>query len=115
MKRIVFLLFAFISIMCSENLINEPEQIKIEKTSISNEILVWTNSPNPFTDSTMIHFYIPYEMWHLLIITDENEQVIEVLSEGFISGHQYIIWEPKIESGIYYLDRKSTRLNSSHV
>lgn len=92
-----YLLLIFLLLACSE----EPITDSLPKAD--GEILVWTNSPNPFSDSTKIKFYTPEYRSIIVIITDENEDFVEAIHSGYTNEGTYEYWiGSNFCSGIYY-------------
>jgi len=70
----------------------------------ANEILLWTNSPNPFQDSTKVRFYNPEYQFIAVFITDGDEAFAETIHSGYTVEGNYEYWVGgNYLSNVYYL------------
>ncbi|QQS36392.1 MAG: T9SS type A sorting domain-containing protein [Ignavibacteriales bacterium] len=88
----------------SKNFTQTSEIIRLNYFENSSEITVAQNIPNPFSDSTMISFYLPAEMLVTVEFFDLNIQKVgEIVKEKFPAGTNKITFVAKdIPSGIYF-------------
>jgi len=108
MKTLIIIFITLLLLSCAK--IEEPTAVDdIEKTS--SEVLVWTNSPDPFTDSTKIKFYVPVYQSVLVIITDEDDSFVEVVHSGYTDTglYEYYVGSD-YQSGVYYFRVLSTTI-----
>lgn len=58
------------------------------------------NYPNPFKETTTIHYYIPFESEVILTLYDlTGKQISLMVSEIQKEGHYYLVWNGALESG----------------
>ncbi len=66
------------------------------------------NTPNPFTDETMIRFELPEEMAAELILSDEMGRTIKQVSGDYAKGMNEIrLSQLNLESGVYFYTLKA--------
>ncbi len=75
------------------------------KGIVDEETVVLTNSPNPFSNSTLIEFMTNENTYSKLVIYDINGNVIETLFEGYVEANRKYKIEfisKNINNGVYY-------------
>lgn len=69
-----------------------------------DKILLWQNSPNPFTDSTKIRFYNPEYQFIIVFITDGEEAFVQSIHSGYTDEGDYKYWiGGDYSSDVYYV------------
>jgi hypothetical protein len=78
--------------------------VKLNYLETAESIVLTQNSPNPFTDSTMISFYLPYDEDITLEFFDSKVEVIKrVPKQKYLAGqHEIIFKSDELEPGIYF-------------
>lgn len=73
--------------------------------NISDEILLYPNYPNPFNNTTAIHFYLKKRSKAKLeIYTMVGQKVSTILNDEQFVGDHFILWNATgLNSGIYYI------------
>ncbi len=75
----------------------------------SSEIIVAQNFPNPFTDSTLISFYLPEKAKvSVEFFNSKIETISEIENKAYPAGQNQIVFHAKdLEPGIYFYRLKS--------
>ena len=62
------------------------------------------NDPNPFEETTVISFILPYDGFvKLKIYNQYGGEISTLVAENYLKGEHQVKWEPdKLPSGIYY-------------
>lgn len=87
-----------------DNFTQASEIIRLNYLENSSEITVAQNNPNPFSDSTVISFYLPERMQVTLEFFDLRiEKVGEIIKEQFPAGTSRVTFVARnLPSGIYF-------------
>ena len=95
----------------------DPDATIVEGNHINNEILIFTNYPNPFNLTTRITFTLPSSGFTTLFIYSIiGQKVCELVSETMMPGTHSVIWDGKdtygnpVSSGIY-ISKLTTKRN----
>lgn len=88
----------------SQNYAQSSEILRINYFETSNQVTVAQNNPNPFSDSTVIPFYLPEKLQVTLEFFDFRvEKVGEIIKEVFPAGTNKVTFVANdLPSGIYF-------------
>lgn len=89
------------------------EIVRVNYFENASKIILAQNSPNPFSDETVIGFYLPEETDVAIEFFDSKVEVIkEIPKQKYTAGNHEIIFDGKnLEPGIYYYRFKA----GSHI
>lgn len=89
------------------------KKYRASKTEVVNKLEFVTSRYNIYTENVQFLYKVPFAMYISLNLTDENENVIEVLTnKEFLEGEHVIKFESsKYPNGVYYLDLKAKNIN----
>jgi hypothetical protein len=83
-------------------------------TLIPNEIMLFSNYPNPFNPSTSIPFGLPNDNWvEINIYSITGEKVVCLTNQVIPKGYHYITWDGlnqngnRVSSGVYIYELKA--------
>lgn len=78
--------------------------VKINYLESASSIIVAQNSPNPFTDSTVISFYLPEEIDVTFEFFDSKVELIQELPKQIYSAgrHEIVFRNNNLQPGIYF-------------
>lgn len=82
----------------------EYELVKTNFLEAASSIVLTQNSPNPFSDSTSISFYLPEELEVTLEIFDSRVELIKELQKQKYSAgrHEIVFKDENLHPGIYF-------------
>lgn len=91
----------------------EYELVKTNYLESADNIVLTQNSPNPFTDSTSISFYLPEDLDVTLEIFDGRVELIKELpKQKYTAGrHEIVFKDENLHPGIYFYRFKA----GSHI
>ena len=71
----------------------------MDEKSIGKDFILYPNYPNPFTDETVISFYLPESDYGSLKIHDISGKVVKQITQNFEAGKNQVIVSSKEFSG----------------
>ena len=89
------------------------KKYRASKTEVVNKLEFITSRYNIYNENVQFLYKVPFTMHISLNLTDENDTVIEVLTDTeFTSGEHVIQFETaKYPNGVYFLDLKAENIN----
>ena len=92
--------------------------IALEQDNATNEIVLYQNEPNPFTDYTVIGFELPKESQVTISLYDISGKVFKVIEDTFTKGYnKVIINKDDMSSGglIYFKLESGEFVDTKHM
>jgi len=89
------------------------KKYRASKTEVVNKLEFITSRYNIYTENVQFLYKVPFNMHILLSLTDEQDNIIEVLTNSdFEEGEHVFKFETsKYPNGVYYLDLKAENVN----
>ncbi len=89
------------------------KKYRASKTEVVNKLEFITSRYNIYNENVQFLYKVPFTMHISLNLTDENDTVIEVLTNTeFTPGEHVIKFETaKYPNGVYFLDLKAENVN----
>jgi len=89
------------------------KKYRASKTEVVNKLEFITSRYNIYTENVQFLYKVPFNMHISLNLTDEQDNIIEVLTNSdFEEGEHIFKFETsKYPNGVYYLDLKAKNVN----